>query len=295
MKKVFIICGPTASGKTALAISLAQRLNTEIISADSRQIFKELNIGVAKPSPKEFSVVKHHFISHVSVHEEYTAGKFAKEARSFLADFFIENESIVLCGGTGLYINSLIEGIERPPVSEAIRQEVNTLIEENGLPFAAKLLVEKDPTLADQTNLHNPRRVQRALEWIIAGKPISQAQEWPQEWKIYKYAIELPRDLLYARINQRVDEMLKNGLWKEVESLLDLRNLNALQTVGYQEIFDFFDGKYTKKEAIEKIKQHTRNYAKRQLTWFKKDEEINWIQPGNQEEMLEEILASQGN
>jgi len=295
MKKVFIICGPTASGKTSLAVALAQDLGTEILSADSRQVFQELNIGVSKPEASELAAVKHHFIGHVSINEEYTAGRFGKEAKEFLNTFFQNHESIVICGGTGLYIKALTEGLDRPPVSDYIRDEVNELLEEHGLAFLATMLEEKDPELAAQTNLLNPRRVQRMLEWVMADKPVSPTQEWPSDWKIIKVAIEIPREELYKRIDQRVDKMLAKGLWKEAEGFLQSQHLNALQTVGYQEIFEFFDGKSKKENAIEKIKQHTRNYAKRQITWFKKDLDIVWIEPENQADMVKAVLASQGN
>ena len=295
MKKVFIICGPTASGKTTLAISLAQELGAEILSADSRQVFKELNIGVAKPDASELAAIKHHFINHVSVDEDYTAGRFGKEAKKFLDRYFQNHDSIVVCGGTGLYIKALTEGLDRPPVSDDIRNEVNELLEEHGLPFLAKMLEEKDPELASTVNLLNPRRVQRMLEWVMAGKPVSPTQPWPADWKIFKIAIELPRDELYKKIDQRVENMLSNGLWKEAESFLQIQHLNALQTVGYQEIFEFFEGKSKKENAIEKIKQHTRNYAKRQVTWFKKDPDVVWIEPGNQADMVKDVLTSQGN
>jgi len=295
MKKVFIICGPTASGKTALAVALAQDLGTEILSADSRQVFQELNIGVSKPEASELAAIKHHFIGHVSINEDYTAGRFGKEAKEFLNTFFQNHESIVICGGTGLYIKALTEGLDRPPVSDYIRDEVNELLEEHGLAFLATMLEEKDPELAAQTNLLNPRRVQRMLEWVMADKPVSPTQEWPSDWKIIKVAIEIPREELYKRIDQRVDKMLAKGLWKEAEGFLQSQHLNALQTVGYQEIFEFFDGKSKKENAIEKIKQHTRNYAKRQITWFKKDLDIVWIEPENQADMVKAVLASQGN
>jgi len=295
MKKVYIICGPTASGKTALAVALAQDLGTEILSADSRQVFQELNIGVSKPEASELAAVKHHFIGHVSINEDYTAGRFGKEAKEFLNTFFQNHESIVICGGTGLYIKALTEGLDRPPVSDYIRDEVNELLEEHGLAFLATMLEEKDPELAAQTNLLNPRRVQRMLEWVMADKPVSPTQEWPSDWKIIKVAIEIPREELYKRIDQRVDKMLAKGLWKEAEGFLQSQHLNALQTVGYQEIFEFFDGKSKKENAIEKIKQHTRNYAKRQITWFKKDLDIVWIEPENQADMVKAVLASQGN
>jgi len=295
MKHVFIICGPTASGKTALSINLAKRLNTQIISTDSRQVFRELNIGVAKPDSMELATIKHHFIGCVSIWEEFTAGRFAREAREFLNHYFDENDSIVICGGTGLYINALTKGIDRSPVNEDVRIEVNSWLEKFGLEFLVKKLQEFDPQITAQMQLDNPRRVQRMLEWVLSGKPVSMADDWPNDWKIHKFGIELPREVLYERINKRVDHMIEAGLWNEASNLFEQRNQNALQTVGYQEIFESISGNADPKLAIEKIKQHTRNYAKRQMTWFKKDLEISWLSSLNQAEMVDEILASQGN
>ena len=295
MKEIFIICGPTASGKTSLAISLAQKLNAEIISADSRQVYKELNIGVAKPSNEDLKLVKHHFIGSVSISENFTAGMYAQLARKVISKYFETNNSIVICGGTGLYIKALFEGLNRPPVSEEIRERVNHLMETHELSHVSDLLIHKDPQLASEINLDNPRRVQRALEWVLAGKPQSEVEPIPTDWKISSFGIGISREELYRNINFRVDQMLKEGLWEEVESLVPYQNLNALQTVGYKEIFDCINGLLTQNEAIEKIKQHTRNYAKRQITWFNNEHKTHWLMQKSQEEMVEEILLSQGS
>ena len=281
MKTIWIVCGPTASGKTAIAIELAQQHSAEILSADSRQLFSELNIGVARPSPKELSAVKHHFIGHVSVHETYTAGRYAREARAFMDLYFKEKDALVICGGTGLYIQALLEGIDRMPVPEEIRSEVAALLQNEGLQAAAGTLLALDSELAKQTDLNNPRRVQRALEWVLSGRPETVANPIPEDWKVHKLAPEWPREELYNRINRRVDLMMEAGLWQEAESLYPIQHLNALHTVGYREIFDCMDGQISKEQAIEKIKQHTRNYAKRQLTWFGKDKDIVWLEKGN--------------
>ncbi len=281
MKTIWLVCGPTASGKTAIAIELAQQHSAEILSADSRQLFAELNIGVARPSPEELSAVPHHFIGHVSVHETYTAGRYAREARAFMDDYFKEKDSLVICGGTGLYIQALLEGIDRMPVPEEIRSEVAALLQNEGLQAAAGKLLALDSELAEQTDLNNPRRIQRALEWVLSGRPETVANPLPKDWKVHKLAPEWPREELYERINRRVDWMMEAGLWQEAELLYPLQHLNALHTVGYREIFDCMDGQISKKEAIEKIKQHTRNYAKRQLTWFRKDKDIFWLDKGN--------------
>jgi len=281
MKTIWIVCGPTASGKTAMAIELAQKHSAEILSADSRQLFSELNIGVARPSPEELSAVKHHFIGHVSVHETYTAGRYAREARAFINLYFKEKDALVICGGTGLYIQALLEGIDRMPVPEEIRSEVAALLQNEGLQTAADKLLELDSDLASQTDLNNPRRVQRALEWVLSGRPETTANPLPNDCQVQKLAPEWPREELYNRINSRVDLMMEAGLWQEAESLYPLQHLNALHTVGYREIFDCMDGQISKEQAIEKIKQHTRNYAKRQLTWFRNDKDILWLEKGN--------------
>jgi len=281
MKTIWIVCGPTASGKTAMAIELAQKHSAEILSADSRQLFAELSIGVARPSPEELSSVPHHFIGSVSVHETYTAGRYAREARAFMDLYFKEKDALVICGGTGLYIQALLEGIDRMPVPEEIRSEVAVLLLNEGLQAAATKLLALDSELAEQTDLNNPRRVQRALEWLLSGRPETVANPIPDDWQIHKLAPDWPREELYERINRRVDLMVEIGLWQEAESLYPLQHLNALHTVGYREIFDCLEGRINREQAIEKIKQHTRNYAKRQLTWFRKDKDIFWLEKGN--------------
>jgi tRNA dimethylallyltransferase len=225
--------------------------------------------------------VKHHFIGHVSVHETYTAGRYAREARAFIDLYFKEKDALVICGGTGLYIQALLEGIDRMPVPEEIRLEVAALLQKEGLEAAAAQMLELDSDLASQTDLNNPRRVQRALEWLLSGRPETVTNPIPNDWQVQKLAPEWPREELYNRINCRVDLMMEAGLWQEAESLYPLQHLNALHTVGYREIFDCLDGQISKEQAIEKIKQHTRNYAKRQLTWFRNDKEILWLEKGN--------------
>jgi len=295
MKKVWVVCGPTASGKTRLAIALAKIWNAEILSADSRQVFKELNIGVARPSEEELSAVPHHFIASESVLEDFSAGKFVAKARQFIETYFQTHSTLVICGGTGLYIRSLLEGMDRLPVSESIREEVNSLFAVDGLSALVFKLLKNDPELAAKTDLTNPRRVQRALEWVMAGKPAKQIEEWPHDWVVEKVAPEIQRDVLYLRINSRVDAMVADGLWNEALNLFPYRHLNALQTVGYQELFDVMEGKCNLDFAIDKIKQHSRNYAKRQLTWFKKDQEIRWLNLQNQAEITGDESFSQGS
>lgn len=294
MKHLVCIVGPTASGKTSCALHIAKQMDAEIISADSRQVYREMNIGTAKPSTAELSEVPHHFINHVSIHEHFTAGKFAEQVTEFLQTYFTQKPNVVICGGTGLYFNALLNGIDRDTVSEHIRNTVNHLIEDEGLEALVETLRKKDPTLANQVELTNPRRVMRALEWVLAGKPEKPKRTLPEDWKITKIGLDLPREVLYDRINVRVDAMMANGLWQEAESLFPLRHLNALQTVGYQEIFKSLQGIISKDRAVELIKQHSRNYAKRQLTWFKKDLEIHWFSPENQAGIGEALGFSHG-
>lgn len=295
MKNVWIVCGPTASGKTSFAIQLAQVRNAEILSADSRQIYKELVIGVARPEPEELAAVPHHFICAVSIEEEYTVGRFAREAREWMEIYFQSHDDLVICGGTGLYIKALLEGVDRMPVPEEIRLEVQEMLDREGLYFLTQKLREADPELFETIELTNPRRVQRALEWVLAGKPEKKAPDWPQNWNVMKVAPDISRDILYDRINLRVNQMMEKGLWEEAQSLFPFRDLNALKTVGYQEIFEAMSGLITKERAVELIKQHTRNYAKRQLTWFRKEEGIRWVKPEDQAAILEELSFSQGS
>ena len=294
MKNLVCLVGPTASGKTSTAIWIARKLEAEIISADSRQIYAEMNIGTAKPSPSELSAVPHHFIGHVSIQDYYSAGRYVEEVNSFLDSYFRRASDIVICGGTGLYFNALFHGIDREAVSGHIRDSVNSLIENEGLEALVEALRKTDPTLASQVELTNPRRVMRALEWVLAGKPEKPKRNLPPDWKITKIGLEVPRDILYQRINERVDQMLGAGLWKEAEDLFPQRHLYSLQTVGYQEIFKSIQGIISEKRAVELIKQHTRNYAKRQITWFKRDPEIQWFAPEDQAGIAAALGLSHG-
>lgn len=295
MKNVIVITGPTASGKTALAVALAREYRAEIVSADSRQVYKELNIGVARPSAEELEAVKHHFIGHVSIREPYSSGQFAKEAFAFLNAYFNNHDTIIVCGGTGLYLKALFEGIDRKPADEKLRSELNLKLSSHGLlPLAAELQ-RLDPKMASETDLGNPRRVIRALEWLMAGKPAEEVRKWPSHWQVRLFSTDLPRAVLYERINARVELMMEQGLWEEASALFAFRELNALKTVGYQEIFDAMQGLYSSETAVEKIKQHTRNFAKRQVTWLNKTENLIRIPGGTQAEMLAFVLHSQGS
>lgn len=280
-KRLLVIGGPTASGKTALAIKLAQEHQAEIFSADSRQLYKELNIGVAKPSAEELATVPHHFISSHSIHQPYSAGDYEKECLAALEAYFQQHDTAIMVGGTGLFINAVLYGLDEfPDIDPALREALGQRLEKEGLPALAAQLAQLDPKGAQQITLDNPRRVLRALEvCLTAGKPYSSflGQQKPRSFSHQLYAIEWPREALYARINQRCDAMLAQGLLKEVQGLLPCQQLSACQTVGYREFFCYFNGLCSEAEAIAKFKQHSRNYAKRQITWFRKQPGIEWV------------------
>lgn len=283
-KTCIIISGPTAVGKTSVAVELASHLDTEIISADSRQCYKELNIGVAKPEEVDLQKVKHHFISSHSIHESITAVEFEKYALNAIETIFENNDVAVLVGGTGLYIKAFCSGFDPiPPVAAEIRNSIIQQYELLGMDWLTESLIQKDTDFAKTGEMKNPQRMMRALEVIEStGKSILSFQSQQKKirnFNIVKFGLELPRQELYDRINLRVDLMMESGLLKEVESLLPHHKLNALQTVGYTELFDFVNGHKTLDEAVNLIKQNSRHYAKRQMTWFKKDESISWIEP----------------
>ena len=280
-KTIYIIVGPTASGKTAHAIALAQQLQTEIISADSRQCYREMNIGVAKPTSEELETIPHFFINNLGVTEEVNAKVFEKSALVFAKKIFEKNDSAVMAGGTGLYIKAFCEGIDlMPEVENETREKLRKAYFENGIQWLQEEVQKKDDAFWQQAEKNNPHRLLRALEIKettgISILEFQKKEKVQRAFKIVKIGLELPMPVLYERINYRVEKMMQQGLLQEVENLLPYRNYPALQTVGYKELFEYLDGKCTLSEAVEKIKQHTRNYAKRQMTWFKKDQEIYW-------------------
>ncbi|MDF3079109.1 MAG: miaA [Sphingobacteriaceae bacterium] len=283
-KTLIVIAGPTAIGKTALAIKLAVKLGTEILSADSRQFYREMNIGTAKPSEEELSVVKHYFIDSLSISEKYTVGDFEAEAISTLEKIFQNHNAAVLVGGSGLFINAVCNGFdELPKAPLLVRESLNKLFAEKGIEALQEKLKAVDPEYFNQVDQQNPQRLIRALEiYEASGKPFSSfrtKQISYRSFKIIKIGLNAERSILYQRINRRVDEMVASGLIEEVKSLMPFRHLNALNTVGYSELFDYFDGKISLEQAIEQIKQNTRRFAKRQLTWFRKDTEMRWFEP----------------
>jgi tRNA dimethylallyltransferase len=279
-----IIAGPTAVGKTAVAIEVARHFNTAIISADSRQCFKEMTIGVAKPSPEELQQVHHYFINSHSIHDDVNAAVFEQYALQAASEIFQQNDVAVVTGGTGLYIKAFCEGLDdMPPVSPALRESITEQYEQQGLAWLQQQVQQHDPLYYATGEIQNPQRLIRALEVMQAtGRSIrsfQQGKKAARDFRIIKWALELPKPELHARINARVDMMMQQGLLKEVESLLPFKHMNALQTVGYSELFDYFDGKMSLEQAIERIKINTRHYAKRQMTWFKKDTSFEWFAP----------------
>jgi tRNA dimethylallyltransferase len=286
-----VIAGPTASGKTNVAIKLAQHFNTEILSCDSRQCYREMDIGVAKPLPEELALVPHHFINSHSIHESVDAAVYERYGLRALEKIFTHHKIAIAVGGTGLYLKALCEGVDpMPEIPDEIRNDIRNLFEKQGLPGLHEKLKITDADYFSKGEILNPQRVMRALEIsLFTGKSIltlqtRQAQERP--FRILYLGMNFPREILYQRINQRVDEMVETGLADEVKALLPYGKLNALQTVGYTELFNFYDGKLSLSQAVDKIKQHTRNYAKRQITWFKKINGMHWLAPDEISEMV---------
>jgi tRNA dimethylallyltransferase len=283
-KKIIIIVGPTAIGKTGLSIELANALNTEIISCDSRQFYKELKIGSAPPSSKELAEAKHHFIHHLSVTDDYNAGEFEVNAIAKIKELHKTKNTIIVVGGSGLYVDAICKGFDKmPEIPDQIRIKLNLKLDVKGLVWLQDELKKVDPNFYATCDHQNPQRLLRALEVFIAtGEPFSSyksAKPKHRPFEIIKIGLTTEREILYNRINTRVDQMLENGLLEEVESLIPFQHKNALQTVGYKEIFAFYNNDCTLEKAVENIKRNTRRFAKRQLTWFRKDKETTWFEP----------------
>ena len=281
-KKLIVISGPTASGKTSISIQLAKQFGSEIVSSDSRQIYKEMSIGTAKPSEEELSAVPHHMIGVRSVREDYSAGQYETDALEIIDKLFSKHDILFLVGGSGMYIDAVCNGMDAlPEVDKALREKLTKRVEQDGLAPLLEELKRLDPAHYDAIDKNNPQRVIRALEVSLqSGKPYSEMRTGIRKQRNFdtvKIGINMPRDILYDRINRRVDVMMESGLEKEARELYNLRNYNALQTVGYKELFEYFDGKTTRDEAIELIKRNSRRYAKRQLTWFNRDTDIRWF------------------
>jgi tRNA dimethylallyltransferase len=290
-----VIAGPTAVGKTAIAIELARRLHTGIISADSRQCYRKMNIGTAKPSVAEQLEVKHYFIDSFPVTEELDAADYEKLALGYLDEIFFTHDAAVVCGGTGLYIKALCEGLDAMPgVDETIAEDVNSNYKTQGLGWLQEAVQREDPEFYASGETHNPARLLRALIFKRStGSSILNFRtgaKKERKFHIIKVALELPRTVLYERIDKRVDTMMQQGLLNEVKRLYPQKQLKNLQTVGYSELFNYLDGTCSLDEAVDKIKQHTRNYAKRQMTWFRKDKGMHWFS-ADDPDLLDKILA----
>jgi tRNA dimethylallyltransferase len=298
---LIVVCGPTAVGKTSLAIELAQLFDAEIISADSRQFYQEMTIGTAKPTEQELSTVSHHFINNISIHNKsYSAGKYEAEVLEFLSQYFSKKPIAMMVGGSGLFINAICSGFDKfetedPKQLWTARNFLNT----KDLDWLQQEVERLDPEYYAKVDRKNPIRLKRALEIIYTtGKKYSEqriGKKTERPFRIIKIGLQLPRELLYERINLRVDEMMKVGLLEEVKELYLHKKLHTLNTVGYTELFDFIEDKIDLPAAIALIKQNTRNYAKRQMTWFKKDENIHWFSPDEKEKIFDFLQTTLSN
>ncbi len=294
-KYLIVLAGPTASGKTATAIKLAKALNTVIISADSRQFYKEIPIGTAAPTENELSQVKHYFVHNLTIDNKYDVADYEKDVLYFLKDYFKTNNTAVMTGGSGLFIDAVCNGLDLiPDISDDIRTKVSSIYEKNGLRGLQKEVESADPEYYQIVDKMNPRRLQRALEvFYQTGLPYSSFRKRNPEkrdFEIIKLALLWDRTELIDRINARVDEMMYNGLLEEVRAVYPKRHLNSLNTVGYKELFDFFDGKCTLDEAVEQIKINTRQYAKRQMTWLRKNQDYHWYTIDQVDDMIRLVI-----
>lgn len=291
---LIVVQGPTGIGKSSLSIQLAQYFNTEIISSDSRQLFKELSIGTAVPSTNDLQRVPHHLIQSHSIHNNYNASRFESEAIEIIELLFKNHQTIIMVGGSMLYVDAVCKGIDdQPDVNPEIRKSLSDEFQKYGIEHLRLKLKTLDATYYNQVDLKNPKRIIRALEvCIMTGKPYSSfrtAQVKERPFHILKIGLNTEREILYHRINQRVDQMIKDGLEEEAKSNYQFRHLNSLNTVGYKELFSFFDGDISKEKAIELIKRNSRHYARKQLTWLRKDKQINWFEPNQQKELIQFI------
>lgn len=289
---MIVIAGPTAVGKTAVAIELAQMLHTEVISADSRQIFRELTIGTAKPSAAELKTVRHHFVNSHSITGDYDAARYGRDALTLISELFKQHDILIMCGGSGLYIKAVCEGFDDiPEVPAEIRERLMLHYEQHGIEWLQKEMQQLDPGHFSDIDQKNPHRLIRALEVKLAtGSSIASfrtSRNINHPFEILKIGLELPREDLYRRIDERMDKMIDEGLFDEANGLYQHRHRQALQTVGYQEIFGFIDNKYDREETIRLLKRNSRRYAKRQLTWFKRDEEVHWFSSNQPDTIIE--------
>ncbi len=282
MKTLLVLLGPTGVGKTSWSIKVAEELGCPIISADSRQIYKGMTIGTAAPNEEQLQRVQHYFVGKLLPEEYYSASEFETDVLNLLQDLHKKHNTVVMVGGSMMYIDAVCKGIDDiPTIDEKLRADIKELYDKEGIDPIRKQLKILDPQFYNEVDLKNPKRVIHALEiCLMAGKPYSSLRTNPQKkrpFKIVKIGINRDRDDLYDRINKRVDIMMKDGLLDEAKGFYPIRHLNSLNTVGYKELFEYFDGNCTLEFAIDKIKQHSRNYARKQLSWFRRDKEINWI------------------
>lgn len=294
-KRLVVVVGPTASGKTATAIALAQHYKTEIISADSRQFYKELKIGTAAPTPEELAAARHHFVGHLSIHDYYNASRFENDAVRKIEELFTDHDVVVMTGGSGLYIDAVCNGIdELPDPSPELREELKQLFETEGIAPLQEMLLKHDPEYYQVVDLKNSKRLLRALEVsITAGKPYSSLRSRrtePRNFETVLIGLYCERDILNKRIHDRVDAMLEQGLLEEAMQYYPVRHLNALNTVGYKELYEWKAGNVDFEQAVENIKTNTRRYAKRQMTWFRKNSNIRWVAYNNLDEALSLLL-----
>ncbi|MBN2165873.1 MAG: tRNA (adenosine(37)-N6)-dimethylallyltransferase MiaA [Marinilabiliaceae bacterium] len=288
---LIVIVGPTGIGKTDLSIKLAENFNTEIISGDSRQIFKEMNIGTATPTPDQLNSVTHHLINSHSITDYYNAYKYEQDVLKLTSKLFETKNPIILTGGSMMYIDALCNGIdELPTIDPKLRDNLKNQFDKEGITPIRRLLKQLDPAFYSQVDLKNPKRIIHAVEvCLMTGLPYSNLRKKCKQtrpFKIIKIGLEMNRDELYSRINKRVDLMIEDGLENEAIKLFPLKHLNSLNTVGYKELFEYFDGKIIREEAIELIKRNSRRYAKKQLSWFKKDNETTWFNPNDYDKII---------
>lgn len=295
MKSLVVILGPTGIGKTDLSIDIANKFETEIISSDSRQIYKELKIGTAVPTDEQLEKIKHHFIGNKSIYDYYNASMFEQEVLEVLNKLFLNLDYVVMTGGSGMYINAVCDGIDDlPTIDQELREELINQHKEKGIESLRLQLKMLDPKSYSKIDLKNPKRILKALEVSIqTGRPYSSflsESKKKRNFNIIKIGLQRDRDELYERINLRVDQMIEDGLIDEAKRFYKDRHLNSLNTVGYKELFEFFDKKITQKKAIELIKRNSRHYAKRQISWFSRDKEIVWFNPDKKERIIEFLL-----
>lgn len=294
MKYLIVVVGPTAVGKTALAIALAKHFETEVLSADSRQFYREMAIGTAKPTPEEMDGIPHHFVDSRSIHEPYDVGQFEQEALGCLTELYQRYDTVIMAGGSGLFVDAVCRGFdELPKPGPEVRAAVNELYEQGGITALQQELEESDPEYYARVDLQNPQRLMRALEVCrFTGQKFSalrKGAKTERPFEIIKVGLSAERETLYQRIDHRMDLMIETGLFEEAERLAPYKTLNALQTVGYREIYGFLNGEYDREEAVRLLKRNSRRYAKRQLTWFKRDGQTAWFEPADVTETIKYV------